>query len=88
MRRATVQIGAARKEQRLILVPGGECSALCELGEPELKVIERELVRSLAVEVLDRPLRARSALVDDHLLATLGVQPEQGRLFALGSTVW
>ena len=34
----------------------------------------------------DRPLRARSALVDDHLLATLGVQPEQGRLFAPGET--
>jgi predicted permease len=34
----------------------------------------------------DRPLRARSALVDEHLLATLGVQPEQGRLFAPGET--
>ena len=34
----------------------------------------------------DRPLRVRSALVDDHLLATLGVQPEQGRLFAPGET--
>jgi hypothetical protein len=30
----------------------------------------------------DRPVRARAALVDGHLLATLGVQPEQGRLFA------
>jgi predicted permease len=34
----------------------------------------------------DRPVRARSALVDDHLLATLGVQPAQGRLFARGET--
>jgi predicted permease len=34
----------------------------------------------------DRPLRVRSALVDDRLLATLGVQPEQGRLFAPGET--
>ena len=34
----------------------------------------------------DRPLRVRSALVDDHLLAALGVQPEQGRLFAPGET--
>ena len=34
----------------------------------------------------DRPVRARSALVDDHLLATLGVQPAQGRLFAPGET--
>ena len=34
----------------------------------------------------DRPLRARSALVDEHLLATLGVQPAQGRLFAPGET--
>ena len=34
----------------------------------------------------DRPVRVRSALVDDHLLATLGVQPEQGRLFAPGET--
>src|SRR6478735_4025672 len=34
----------------------------------------------------DRPLRVRSALVDDCLLATLGVQPEQGRLFAPGET--
>ena len=34
----------------------------------------------------DRPLRVRSALVDQHLLATLGVQPEQGRLFAPGET--
>ena len=33
-----------------------------------------------------RPLRVRSALVDDHLLPTLGVQPEQGRLFAAGET--
>jgi putative ABC transport system permease protein len=34
----------------------------------------------------DRPLRARSALVDEHLLATLRVQPVQGRLFAPGET--
>jgi predicted permease len=34
----------------------------------------------------DRPVRARSALVDDHLLAALGVQPAQGRLFAPGET--
>ena len=34
----------------------------------------------------DRPVRVRSALVDEHLLATLGVQPEQGRLFAPGET--
>jgi putative ABC transport system permease protein len=34
----------------------------------------------------DRPLRARSGLVDEHLLATLGVQPAQGRLFAPGET--
>ena len=33
-----------------------------------------------------RPLRARSALVDEHLLAALGVQPAQGRLFAPGET--
>jgi predicted permease len=34
----------------------------------------------------DRPVRARSALVDDHLLSTLGVAPAQGRLFAPGET--
>jgi predicted permease len=34
----------------------------------------------------DRPVRARSALVDGHLLATLGVQPAQGRLFVPGET--
>ena len=34
----------------------------------------------------DRPLRARTALVDEHLLAALGVQPAQGRLFAPGET--
>jgi putative ABC transport system permease protein len=33
-----------------------------------------------------RPLRVRSALVDDHLFPTLGVQPEQGRVFAAGET--
>jgi predicted permease len=34
----------------------------------------------------DRPVRARSALVDSHLLATLGVQPAQGRLFTPAET--
>ena len=34
----------------------------------------------------DRPVRARSALVDEHLLTTLGVQPAHGRLFAPGET--
>jgi predicted permease len=34
----------------------------------------------------DRPLRVRSAAVDDHLLRALGVQPAQGRLFASGET--
>jgi predicted permease len=34
----------------------------------------------------DRPLRVRSASVDDGLLAALGVQPSQGRLFAKGET--
>jgi len=34
----------------------------------------------------DRPMRARAALVDDRLLAVLGVQPEAGRLFAPGET--
>jgi predicted permease len=34
----------------------------------------------------DRPVRARSALVDSQLLATLGVKPVQGRLFAPGET--
>jgi len=32
----------------------------------------------------DRPLRVRSASVDDGLLAALGVQPAQGRLFGKG----
>jgi putative ABC transport system permease protein len=32
----------------------------------------------------DRPLRARSASVDDALFATLGIQPLAGRLFAKG----
>ncbi|MEO7295034.1 MAG: ABC transporter permease, partial [Candidatus Limnocylindria bacterium] len=32
----------------------------------------------------DRPIRARSASVDDALLTALGVQPEQGRLFSKG----
>ena len=34
----------------------------------------------------DRPLRARCTLVDEHLLAALGVQPAQGRLFAADET--
>ena len=34
----------------------------------------------------DRPVRARSALVDSQLLATLGVQPAHGRLFAQDET--
>ena len=32
----------------------------------------------------DRPLRARSAAVDEHLLTALGLQPAQGRFFAKG----
>ena len=34
----------------------------------------------------DRPVRARSAAVDEHLLNALGLQPVQGRLFARGET--
>src|SRR5262245_45471242 len=34
----------------------------------------------------DRPLRVRSAAVDDHLLSTLAVQPAYGRFFAPGET--
>ena len=34
----------------------------------------------------DRPLRVRSAAVDDRLLAALGVQPIVGRLFSAGET--
>ena len=34
----------------------------------------------------DRPLRVRSAAVDDHLLEALGVQPAHGRLFGPGET--
>ena len=34
----------------------------------------------------DRPLRVRSAAVDDHLLRALGVQPAYGRFFAPGET--
>ena len=34
----------------------------------------------------DRPLRVRSAAVDDHLLRALGVQAAHGRLFAQGET--
>jgi predicted permease len=34
----------------------------------------------------DRPLRVRSAAVDDHLLSALGVQPAYGRFFAPGET--
>jgi hypothetical protein len=35
----------------------------------------------------DRPLRVRSAAVDDRLLAALGLQPLAGRLFALDAAV-
>ena len=34
----------------------------------------------------DRPLRARAALVDEHLLDTLGLRAAEGRLFARGET--
>jgi predicted permease len=34
----------------------------------------------------DRPMRVRSASVDDRLLTTLGVQPVAGRLFSAGET--
>jgi predicted permease len=34
----------------------------------------------------ERPLRARAAAVDEHLLAALGVRAEHGRLFAKGET--
>ena len=34
----------------------------------------------------DRPMRVRSASVDDRLLTTLGVQPIAGRLFSAGET--
>src|SRR5438128_4519489 len=34
----------------------------------------------------DRALRVRSAIVDTHLLNTLGVQPAHGRLFTVGET--
>ena len=34
----------------------------------------------------DRPLRVRSAAVDEHLLNALGVQPAHGRFFARGET--
>jgi len=34
----------------------------------------------------DRPLRVRSASVDEHLLKVLGLQPAEGRLFATGET--
>ena len=34
----------------------------------------------------DRPLRVRSAAVDDHLLRALGVQPAYGRFFGTGET--
>jgi len=34
----------------------------------------------------DRPLRVRTALVDEHLLKALGARAEQGRLFATGET--
>jgi predicted permease len=34
----------------------------------------------------DRPIRVRSAAVDEHLLNALGIEPAQGRLFAAGET--
>jgi predicted permease len=34
----------------------------------------------------DRPMRVRSVRVDEHLIATLGVQPAHGRFFAAGET--
>ena len=34
----------------------------------------------------DRPLRVRSAAVDEHLLKALGVQPAHGRFFGPGET--
>jgi len=34
----------------------------------------------------DRPMRVRSASVDDQLMTALGVQPSQGRLFSKGET--
>jgi predicted permease len=34
----------------------------------------------------DRPLRVRSAAVDEHLMSALAVQPAQGRFFAAGET--
>jgi predicted permease len=34
----------------------------------------------------DRPMRVRSANVDEHLLKALGVKPAQGRLFGKGET--
>src|SRR3970282_461832 len=34
----------------------------------------------------DRPLRARAALCDEHLLTALGVRTAEGRLFASGET--
>src|SRR6185503_18045952 len=34
----------------------------------------------------DRPMRVRSASVDDRLLAALGLQPFAGRLFSAGET--
>ena len=34
----------------------------------------------------DQPHRVRSAAVDEHLLATLGIPAAQGRLFASGET--
>ncbi len=34
----------------------------------------------------DRPMRVRSASVDEHLLSALGIQAAQGRVFAKGET--
>src|SRR5207248_9428105 len=55
MRRAAVQIGAARKELRPALVRRrGGAASLQELGEAELHVVERQLARGAVVEVLER----------------------------------
>jgi putative ABC transport system permease protein len=71
-------------------------TAWTELATPEYEVF-RDTTRSFAhvgafmtgevnLATGDRPLRVRSARVDEHLLATLGFRPAQGRLFAAGET--
>src|SRR4030095_9822104 len=67
-----------------------------ELTTPEYEVF-RERNRSFAhvgafmlreanLTAGDRPLRVRSAAVDEALVAALGIQPSQGRAFAPGET--